>query len=188
MLSHELNEQLANYRSLLNCMNIKCQILDDVDLEQLETAGILGVLLDLDNTIVSEDDQYLSPGAELWIEAAKHRGIQLCILSNGKRKYRVNYWADRLSLPAISPAYKPFPNSFRHAIAQMKLRSDQTVVIGDSFHTDILGAWIVGISSVHVASLPHRKHWWESLFGKFLHFSLLSNIQLEKCDIGKSVV
>jgi uncharacterized protein len=169
-------------------MKLKCQILFDVDLDRLEKAGVRGVLLDLDNTIVSEDDQYLSPGAEFWIKAAKDRGMQVCILSNGKRKYRVNYWADRLSVPAISPACKPFPGSFRHAITQMKLRSDQTVVIGDSFHTDILGAWIMGASSVHVASLPHRKHWWESLFGEFLHFSLLSNKKLEKCDVGKSVV
>ncbi len=36
----------------------------DADLLKI---SILGVILDLDNTIVSEDDRYLFPGTEAWI-------------------------------------------------------------------------------------------------------------------------
>lgn len=137
-----------------------------INIELLARAGIQGVILDLDNTIVSEDDRYISPGAEAWIEQAKLAGFKFFILSNGKRRYRVKYWSHRLGIPAINPARKPFPCAFRKAIEHMKLKSAQVVTIGDSRHTDMLGAWLVGSPFIQVATLPHPFRWWEKLFGK----------------------
>jgi uncharacterized protein len=137
-----------------------------IDLNLLQAFGIQGVILDLDNTIVSEDDRYLSPMAEAWIERAKIRGFKFFILSNGKRRNRVRFWSQRLDTPAINPARKPFPFSFRQALRSMQLQPKQVVVIGDSRHTDILGAWLVGCHSIQVATLPHPFRWWEKLLGK----------------------
>jgi len=137
-----------------------------IEMELLVRSGIKGIILDLDNTIISEDDRYISPGAEAWIEQAKVAGFKFYILSNGKRRYRVKYWCHRLDIPAINPAKKPFPFAFRKAIKSMKLKPKQVVVIGDSRHTDILGAWLVGCPSIQVATLPHPFRWWEKLFGK----------------------
>lgn len=131
-------------------------------------AGIQGVIIDLDNTIISEDDRYISPHACTWIIQAKQLGIKLFILSNGKRHYRVKYWSQYLDIPAISPAGKPFPTAFREAMKHMQLIPKQVVVIGDSRHTDVLGAWIVGCPSIQVASLPHPPRWWEKLIGKYV--------------------
>ncbi len=142
--------------------------LASIDLESLIGQNIQGVILDLDNTIVSEDDRYLSPGAEAWIEEAKRKGMQFFILSNGKRRYRVVAWSERLGIPAISPARKPFPSAFRRALSRMRLSPHQVVVIGDSRHTDMLGAWLVGCSSIQVATLPHPFRWWEKLLGKWV--------------------
>jgi|GEM_PF-2766058 len=50
----------------------------------------------------------------------------------------------------------------------MQLSTKQVVVIGDSRHTDLLGAWLVGCRSIQVASLPHSPRWWEKLFGKYV--------------------
>jgi uncharacterized protein len=137
-----------------------------IDLDSLVSNGIRGIILDLDNTIVSEDDRYLSPGAEAWIASAQKADIKFFILSNGKRRYRVEFWSRRLGVPAISPAKKPFPRSFRNALKRMQLKPAQVVVIGDSRHTDVLGAWLVGCPSIQVATLPHPFRWWEKLFGK----------------------
>lgn len=144
----------------------KAYKLASIEIELLKIAGIQGVILDLDNTIVSEDDRYLSPGAEAWIKQAKSQGFNFCILSNGKRRYRVKYWSARLDIPAINPAKKPFPFAFRKALKYMQLQPQQVVVIGDSRHTDMLGAWIVGCPSIQVATLPHPFRWWEKLLGK----------------------
>lgn len=140
--------------------------LSTIDRELLKISGIQGVILDLDNTIISEDDRYVSPGAEDWIKQAKLEGFKFYILSNGKRRYRVKLWTHRLDIPAINPAKKPFPFAFRKALAHMQLKPKQVVVIGDSRHTDVLGAWLVGCPSIQVATLPHPFRWWEKLFGK----------------------
>ena len=140
--------------------------LASVDIGLLKLSGIQGVILDLDNTIISEDDRYVSPGAEAWIEQAKSAGLKFYILSNGKRRYRVKYWCHRLDIPAVNPAKKPFPCAFFKAIKHMQLKPKQVVVIGDSRHTDMLGAWLVGCPSLQVATLPHPSRWWEKLLGK----------------------
>ena len=140
--------------------------LASINIESLQMAGIQGVILDLDNTIVSEDDRYLSPGAEDWIKQAKLAGFKFFILSNGKRRYRVKYWSHRLDIPAINPARKPFPFAYWQALKQMQLKPKQAIAIGDSRHTDMLGAWFVGCRFIQVATLPHPFRWWEKLFGK----------------------
>ena len=140
--------------------------LADIDINYLKSCKIQGIILDLDNTIVSEDDRYLSPGAEAWIEQAKLQGLRFFILSNGSRRYRVKAWSHRLDIPAINPASKPFPFAFRKALKYMQLQPKQVIVIGDSRHTDMLGAWLVGCPSIQVATLPHPFRWWEKLLGK----------------------
>ncbi|PSN15115.1 YqeG family HAD IIIA-type phosphatase [filamentous cyanobacterium CCT1] len=139
-----------------------------IKLDLLIGSGIRGVVLDLDNTIISENDRYVSPGAEEWIEQGKQAGLKFYILSNGKRSHRVRYWSSRLKVPAINPAKKPFSWAFFRAIRHMQLTPQQVVVIGDSRHTDVLGAWLVGCPSIQVASLPHPPRWWEKLLGKHL--------------------
>ncbi|MBW4441664.1 MAG: YqeG family HAD IIIA-type phosphatase [Plectolyngbya sp. WJT66-NPBG17] len=146
-------------------------ILADINLKMLHRYGIRGVILDLDNTIVSEDDRYLSPEAEAWIENAKRSAFKLVILTNGHRQARIRLWSDRLGVSAIHPARKPFPKAFRQALNRMKLKPHQVVVIGDSFHTDQVGAWLVGCPMIQVASLPHPKRSWERIIGRFVHRS-----------------
>lgn len=142
-----------------------------IDLVLLRAFGIKGIILDLDNTIISEDDRYLAPGAEDWIRQAQQAGMALFLLSNGKRRYRVVYWSERLRVAALSPARKPFPPSFRRALRAMGCRPNQVVVVGDSFHTDVLGAWLAGCLSIQVASLPHPPRWWERLADRWLQRS-----------------
>jgi uncharacterized protein len=153
--------------------SIQADSLAAISLDRLVASDIQGLIIDLDNTIVSEDDRYVSPDAVTWIVRAKKLGLKLFILSNGKRNYRVKYWSAYLDIPAINPARKPFPAAFYTAIANMQLTPKGVVVIGDSFHTDLLGAWIVGCHSIQVASLPHPSRWWEKLIGKMFKFLTL---------------
>lgn len=163
-------EQLEAKPNALKSVELPTQvdILASVGIHQLLSAGIYGVILDLDNTIVSEDDRYLSPYAEAWINQAKDLGIKFFLLSNGKRHHRVKYWSHHLDIPSASPAKKPFPAAFRKAMRYMQLSPREVVVIGDSRHTDMLGAWLVCCSSIQVASLPHPPRWWERVLGKYV--------------------
>ena len=160
----------------------KTVTLAEIKIDWLKAAGIRGVILDLDNTIVSEDDLYLSPWAEDWIAEAKLAGLKLFILSNGKRSYRVKYWSHRLDITAISPAKKPFPPAFLKAMNQMRLSSKNVVVIGDSLHTDVMGAKLCGCPCIQVASLPHPPRWWEKLAGKWVQIPYPSGKELWDFD------
>ncbi|WP_421658249.1 YqeG family HAD IIIA-type phosphatase [Leptothermofonsia sp. ETS-13] len=153
-----------------------------ISLASLKYRGIKGVILDLDNTIVSEDDRYLSPGAEAWIQQAKQVGFKFFILSNGKRRYRVEFWSHRLGIPALSPARKPLPMAFNKALKAMQLQPSQVIVIGDSRHTDILGAFLVGCPSIQVATLPHPFRWWEKLLGKRVQTPYPAHLELWNCE------
>lgn len=156
--------------------------LASIEIEWLKTCRIQGIILDLDNTIVSEDDRYLSPDAEDWITQAKLGGLQFFILSNGKRRYRVKYWSHRLDIPAISPAKKPFPRAFRQAIAYMELPAKHILVVGDSLHTDFVGALFSGCAYIQVATLPHPLRWWEKLAGRWLQIPYPSGGELWNFD------
>lgn len=170
------------YKSLPRGLKHNADLLSDIDLQSLRKANIQGIILDLDNTIVSEDDRFISPNSEDWIQRAKLEGFKLFILSNGKRKYRVKYWASYLNIEALSPARKPMPGAFLKACRYMRLTRKKVVVIGDSFHTDVLGAWLSGCYSIQVASLPHPPRIWEKWIGRYVHRAYPKNRELWPCQ------
>jgi len=141
----------------------------DIAINELIQAGIGGIILDLDNTIVSEDDRLLSPGAEAWLQRARAGGLAIFILSNGRRAQRFQYWSRRLGIDGIYNARKPSPCVFRRAIALMGLTAQRVLVIGDSWHTDVLGARLAGCACIQVCSLPHPPRWWEPWLGRWVH-------------------
>jgi uncharacterized protein len=169
-------------RSDVNPLPRRVNTLAEVDLKSLHSSGIQGIILDLDNTIVSENDRYLSPGAEAWIKQARQLKFQFFILSNGKRRYRVRAWAKRLKIGAISPAQKPLLPAFQKACRIMQLQPQQVVVIGDSWHTDVLGSWLLGSHCIQVASLPHPLRWWEFFLGRWIQHSYPKNYPLLPFD------
>lgn len=66
------------------------------------------------------------------------------------------HYAHRLAdLTGIAPRFfgKPFPGIFEHALARLEPEPDlsRTVMVGDSLHTDILGAQAAGIASALVS-------------------------------------
>ena len=54
----------------------------DIDLIALQTRGIRGIILDLDNTIVPWGTREVSPLLTGWISRAQNAGLRLCIVSN----------------------------------------------------------------------------------------------------------
>ncbi len=174
--------QGSGYRLPLLPLSGRVWRVADISFEQLDQAGIRGIILDLDNTVISEDDRYLSPGVEAWVTEAQQRRLKLFILSNGKRRHRVQFWSERLGVEAFSPARKPLPHGFRRACARMQLSSDQVVVVGDSLHTDGVGAWLHGCTWIQVASLPHPPRWWEKIAGRWVQFPYPQDLPLLKWD------
>ncbi|MCG9887099.1 MAG: YqeG family HAD IIIA-type phosphatase [Cyanobacteria bacterium] len=148
----------------------RCGWVAALEVEGLRELGIEGLVLDLDNTLVSEDDRWLSPGVEGWLGQLRDRGMPCFVLSNGKRRGRFERWLGCFGLEGICVARKPFPSAFERALRQLDLPRDRVAVVGDSWHTDGLGALWIGCRWIQVASLPHPPRWWERLAGRWVQW------------------
>jgi uncharacterized protein len=131
--------------------------LSDVSLDALSAAGIAGIVVDLDNTLVGYGEEQLSVDDARWIAAALQRGFRICLVSNNFTG-RVARVASELGVPAISSALKPLPRAFEQALRVLGTPKRRTVVVGDQLFTDVLGAKLVGIRCI--LTRPLVEHDW----------------------------
>lgn len=110
----------------------------DISPEHLKAKGIKGIITDLDNTLVEWDRPNATPQLIQWFENMREQQIFVTIVSNNHEN-RVKSFSDPLGIPFIHEARKPLGRAFRKAILQMKLKKEETVVIGDQLLTDVLG-------------------------------------------------
>ncbi|MFP3442494.1 HAD-IIIA family hydrolase, partial [Pantoea sp. SIMBA_133] len=72
-----------------------------------------------------------------WFQQMSDEGILVTIVSNNN-KTRVEKFASPAKVPFIYEARKPMTNAFRKALKDMKLKAEDTVVIGDQIFTDVV--------------------------------------------------
>ena len=148
------------------------QRLSSVSLEDLSAAGIAGIIVDLDNTLVGYGQDHLSVDDAAWIAAARARGLRICLVSNNFTG-RVERVAQELGVPAISSALKPLPRAFALALRELGTPKDRTVVVGDQLFTDVLGAKLVGLRCILTEPLVAHD-WYGTRVLRFFERLLLS--------------
>ena len=111
----------------------------EVTLEILKDNNILGVILDVDNTLI---DYYknMPDGIVKWCNDLKEKGIKFCIASNSNKKEKVEMVANKLDIPYIYFAKKPLKMGLKKAANIMNVEYKNVAVIGDQIFTDVLGA------------------------------------------------
>ncbi len=128
----------------------------DLDPEQLRAAGVRGVILDLDNTLVAWDAAAPTPGVRRWVADLQRAGLAACIVSNGFTP-RLTTIAAALELPVVGTAVKPAPWGLRRAMRLMHTTPAQTVLVGDQLFTDVLGGNLLGLHTVLVEPLSTKE-------------------------------
>lgn len=98
-------------------------------LERLERAGVGGALIS--NTARDLD------------EAVEHFGLSRFI--------------GAVAASAQVGVMKPDPRIFTHVLRRLRVRPDEAVMVGDSYHDDILGARAVGMSAVLLDRRGHSR-------------------------------
>ncbi len=124
----------------------------EITVEELQKMGVVGLLLDVDNTLTAHDSQELSPAVADWLKAVSNAGMQPLIVSNGKKK-RVQPFAKKLGLPFTASAAKPLPFGFLRAARSLGLKRRQCAVIGDQIFTDVFGGKCAGIRVIQLLPL-----------------------------------
>lgn len=121
----------------------------DITLSDLESLGIRGLLLDVDNTLTTHGSQVLSDEVRDWLDHMKAAGIRLTVVSNSW-EWRVAPFADKIGLRHISLSCKPLPTGFWRGVRRLGLPKQQCAAVGDQVFTDIIGANVYGIACIQV--------------------------------------
>ena len=126
-----------------------------LDLDELASQGVLGFILDVDNTIVPWRSGAVPPPLRGWFADVDARGIRCCLLSNaaGPRIQRLG--AD-LGVAAVAGASKPSVRGFLAALTVLGTPAGATVVIGDQVFTDVWGGNRAGLRTILVRPLSNR--------------------------------
>lgn len=141
--------------------DLRVDRVERLDASRLESLGLRGLLLDLDETLMPADAAAPAAGVVAWARALLAAGVRLAIVSNG-RSERVAVASVALGVPARAWAGKPWPRAFRRGLAQLDLPASAVAMVGDQLFTDVAGARAVGLRTVLVpplsdAGLPHTR-------------------------------
>jgi putative phosphatase len=121
--------------------------LSSVSLDQLAAAGIAGIIVDLDNTLLGYKQDELAPADIAWVALAIERGFRVALVSNNFTD-RVTRIGKLLGIPAVPNALKPLPGGFLRALRILGTPRRATVVVGDQLFTDVLGAKLCGLRAI----------------------------------------
>lgn len=137
-----------------------------ISLDELSDAGVRGLIIDLDDTLVGYKQPHPDERDAAWIAAAVKRGIKIVIVSNNVRAW-VESVAGRLSVGFVHNALKPFPGGFGRALQVLGTKKHETLVIGDQVFTDVLGASLLGLRTILTDPLVIRSDFWMRLLRWF---------------------
>lgn len=131
----------------------------EIEAPTLQARGIRGLILDLDDTLVSAIDHTPTSDVHAWIERMKP-SFAIYMLSNNPSARRVQQVADLLEIPCAHRAAKPRRRGFHQALGAMELRAHEVAIVGDQLFTDVLGGNRVGAYTILTTPLaPERKIW-----------------------------
>jgi len=119
---------------------------------ELRQAGVCGVIVDLDNTLLGYGQDELAQLEADWIATARGAGLRVVVLSNNFTD-RVARIGELLGVPVVPAALKPLPWGFLRALRLLGTTPPTTLVIGHQLFTDVPGARLAGLRVILVRPL-----------------------------------
>ena len=89
-----------------------CKKITDIDTKFLEKNNIKALILDVDNTLIDIDRNFVE-GLEEWHKNICESGIKTIILSNSNKVDKVSYVAKTLGIEYIYFGTKPLKRGFK---------------------------------------------------------------------------
>lgn len=132
--------------------NKHVQSIYELTAEMFKNEGILGVVVDLDNTLVPWNVADAPEKVSNWLQSLIDADLHVVIFSNNNEE-RVKRFAEPLHIPYIYRAKKPLKKSFKEVTSMMNISKGQLAVVGDQLLTDILGGNHFGAYTVLVVPI-----------------------------------
>lgn len=115
----------------------------------LDKYRLKGLVLDVDDTIISAKAVDASPELLAWLVEIKNR-VPVWLVSNNIKRSRIERIAMSLDLPYIYGARKPSRRKLRKAVSAMDLPYEQVAMVGDRLFTDVLAGNRLGVFTILV--------------------------------------
>ena len=135
----------------------------DLDVDRLRGLGLNALLLDVDCTLKNYRSEDVGAEVAAWLETLRAARIGLCLVSNG-RGGRIRSFAEKLDLPYVAKACKPFPFGCRAAVRKMGFDRQRTAMVGDQLFADVMVGRLAGLTSILVRPIrPEEEPWFTRL-------------------------
>lgn len=129
--------------------------IEKIPFSLLDLWQIKGLILDVDNTLLSRTEKIMALEVIQWVLEAKKRYDVLIVSNNTVRKIR--RVSVPLELPFMAWTMKPFSLYFIRAYKRLRLPPEQVCVIGDQLLTDIQGAKQTKAKAIYVSPIAAEK-------------------------------
>lgn len=130
----------------------------EISVSFLLERGLRRLVLDVDNTLTTNEHPIPSDGVTAWLAQLSEAGIRAVILSNNSSE-RVTPFAAILDLPFIANGKKPLTGGYERCRRLLKCEKSEMAVIGDQLLTDIWGGKRYGIVSILVEPIEMENIW-----------------------------
>lgn len=148
----------------------------DIDLDQLKQQGVIGIITDLDNTLVGAGVPLAPPPLAAWLTSAQEAGFRIVIVSNNNAD-RVSRFAEPLSLPYIYRAKKPLHAAYKKALSMLDMRPEQCAMIGDQLLTDVLGGNRLGLYTIWVKPIALEDEGFFTRFNRKIERRIVNKLE-----------
>ena len=119
--------------------------------ELIARHGLKGLILDVDETLVSFQQSQPIDEVCQWLEQMQSRLIRVVLVSNNISHSRISRIADTLGVEEFYiAAGKPSRRKLREAVNRMQLPHHEIAMVGDRLFTDVLGGNRLGLFTVLV--------------------------------------
>jgi uncharacterized protein len=123
----------------------------------LKRHGLRGLVLDVDDTLISTRSAVVPPEVKVWMEEIK-QVVCVTLVSNNLSHSRIRRVAGVLDLPYIFGARKPSRRKVRQAVSEMNLPLHEVGMVGDRLFTDVLVGNRLGMFTVLVEPMRDPKN------------------------------
>ncbi|MDX2256585.1 MAG: YqeG family HAD IIIA-type phosphatase [Pseudanabaenaceae cyanobacterium bins.39] len=115
----------------------------------MQKHNLRGLILDVDNTIIGDDEADPSPEVYLWAQSMRSQ-YPIWLASNNFSDRRIQKVAETLQLPYRSRAGKPSRRVVRQVLEAIQLPAEQVAMVGDRLFTDTIVGNRLGLFTILV--------------------------------------
>ncbi|MCL2753449.1 MAG: YqeG family HAD IIIA-type phosphatase [Defluviitaleaceae bacterium] len=130
----------------------------EIDYDAFYTAGVRGVIFDIDNTLATFDVEKPCEKTTAFLRGLVEKGFKVGFLSNNSKK-RVKLFNEDLGYPSIWRAKKPRLYGLWTLTKMMGLTRKKVILVGDQIFTDCWVGNRAGIYTILTKRVADRDEW-----------------------------